>query len=38
MMFQRDFMIHFKEITEDNFDIIIQMKHPENEHFVASMV
>ena len=29
-------MINFKSITEENFDIIIRMKRPENEHFVAS--
>ena len=29
-------MINFREITEDNFDSIIRMKRPENEHFVAS--
>lgn len=30
------YMIHFKEITEDNFDAIIQMKRPPDEGFVAS--
>ncbi|MGN1343024.1 MAG: GNAT family N-acetyltransferase [Traorella sp.] len=29
-------MIHFQEISEDNFDAIIHMKRPEGEHFVAS--
>ena len=29
-------MIHFEQITEDNFDAIIRMKRPESEHFVAS--
>ena len=29
-------MIHFKEINEDNFDIIVQMKRPPDEGFVAS--
>ncbi len=29
-------MIHFEKITEDNFDVIVQMKRPEDEHFVAS--
>ena len=29
-------MINFRAITEDNFDTIIRMKRPENEHFVAS--
>lgn len=28
--------IYFKAITEENFEAIIQMKRPENEHFVAS--
>lgn len=31
-------MIHFKEITEDNFDAIVQMKRPPAEGFVASNV
>lgn len=31
-------MIHFKEITEDNFDAIVQMKRPPAENFVASNV
>lgn len=29
-------MIQFKEINEDNFDTIVQMKRPDEEHFVAS--
>ena len=29
-------MIHFRAITEDNFDTIIRMKRPDDEHFVAS--
>lgn len=29
-------MINFRKITEDNFDIIIQMKWPKEENFVAS--
>ncbi|MDE6918067.1 MAG: GNAT family N-acetyltransferase [Lachnospiraceae bacterium] len=29
-------MIHFRKITEDNFNVIMQMKRPEGEHFVAS--
>ena len=29
-------MINFRAITEENFDIIIRMKRPEDEHFVAS--
>lgn len=29
-------MIHFKKITEENFDAIIGMKRPAGEHFVAS--
>lgn len=29
-------MIQFRRITEDNFDAIISMKRPDNEHFVAS--
>ncbi len=29
-------MIHFKEITEENFDAIVQMKRPPEERFVAS--
>ena len=29
-------MIHFRAITEDNFDVIIRMKRPDDEHFVAS--
>lgn len=29
-------MVHFGEITEDNFDAIIRMKRPEGEGFVAS--
>ena len=29
-------MIHFKPITEENFDAIIRMKRPEGEHFVLS--
>lgn len=29
-------MITFREITEENFDAIIQMKRPEGEHLVAS--
>jgi len=29
-------MISFRAITEDNFDTIIQMKRPDDEHFVAS--
>ena len=29
-------MIHFRAITEDNFDAIIRMKRPDDEHFVAS--
>lgn len=28
--------IYFKAITEDNFEAIMQMKRPANEHFVAS--
>lgn len=31
-------LICFKEITEENFDAIIQMKRPEDEHFVAPNV
>ena len=29
-------MIQFKAITEDNFQAIVQMKRPEEEHFVSS--
>lgn len=29
-------MIHFEKITEDNFDVIVHMKRPDDEHFVAS--
>lgn len=29
-------MIHFEAITEENFEAIIQMKRPPEEHFVAS--
>ena len=29
-------MISFRAITEDNFDAIIAMKRPDDEHFVAS--
>ena len=29
-------MINFRAITEENFDAIIRMKRPDNEHFVAS--
>ena len=29
-------MVHFEEITEDNFDAIIRMKRPDGEGFVAS--
>lgn len=29
-------MINFRAITEDNFNAIIRMKRPDNEHFVAS--
>ena len=29
-------MINFRAITEDNFDTIIRMKRPDNEHFLAS--
>lgn len=29
-------MINFRAITEDNFDTIIRMKRPDDEHFVAS--
>ena len=29
-------MIHFRKITEENFDAIIKMKRPEGENFVAS--
>ena len=29
-------MIHFEAITEENFDAVIQMKRPPEEHFVAS--
>ena len=29
-------MINFRAITEDNFDAIIAMKRPDDEHFVAS--
>lgn len=28
-------MIHFQEITEENFDAVIRMRRPEGEHFVA---
>lgn len=28
-------MIEFRKITEDNFKAIIDMKQPENQHFVA---
>ncbi|MGN1399630.1 MAG: GNAT family N-acetyltransferase [Erysipelotrichaceae bacterium] len=31
-------MIYFKEITEDNFKDIINLKRPENENYVASNV
>jgi len=31
-----DDMIHFRKITEDNFDAIIKMKRPDNEGYVAS--
>ena len=29
-------MINFRAITEDNFDAIVRMKRPDDEHFVAS--
>ena len=29
-------MINFRAINEDNFDAVIRMKRPDNEHFVAS--
>lgn len=29
-------MVHFRAITEDNFDAIIRMKRPDDENFVAS--
>lgn len=29
-------MVHFKAITEENFRAIIDMKRPEDEHYVAS--
>ena len=29
-------MINFRAITEENFDAIIRMKRPDDEHFVAS--
>ena len=29
-------MINFRAITEENFDVIIRMKRPADEHFVAS--
>lgn len=29
-------MIHFKNITEDNFDAVINMKRPEGENYLAS--
>ncbi|MBQ7139645.1 MAG: GNAT family N-acetyltransferase [Clostridia bacterium] len=29
-------MINFRAITEDNFDVIVHMKRPDDEHFVAS--
>lgn len=29
-------LITFREINEDNFDAILEMKRPENEHFVCS--
>lgn len=29
-------MIHFKAISEDNFDTIVRMKRPEGENFVAT--
>ena len=29
-------MINFRAITEDNFDAVIRMKRPDDEHFVAS--
>ena len=29
-------MINFRAITEENFDVIIRMKRPDGEHFVAS--
>ena len=29
-------MINFRAITEDNFDAIIRMKRPDDEHFVAN--
>lgn len=29
-------MINFRAITEENFDAIVSMKRPDNEHFVAS--
>ena len=29
-------MINFRTITEENFDTIIRMKRPDDEHFVAS--
>lgn len=31
-------MIYFKEITEENFDAVIRMKRPEDEHYVAPNV
>lgn len=29
-------MLHFKNITEDNFDAVINMKRPEGENYLAS--
>lgn len=29
-------MVHFKGITEDNFDAVVQMRRPTGENFVAS--
>ena len=31
-------MINFRKITEDNFEDIINMKRPENEHYLATNV
>ena len=29
-------MINFRKITEDNFNVVMQMKRPDGEHYVAS--
>ena len=35
-MYYKVYMINFRNITEDNFDTIINMKRPDNENYLAS--